>query len=121
MFEGCNCSSRVMFLFSLRPRWINSESHLTLGLARWGPDREQRAVEGLPVPLSWLGRRGLTGYLLQHLHLSPLRPHRRPLSESLGKFVERHRSAVNALFTTANRHLEITPLQIAMWIKLLGD
>lgn len=40
MFEGCNCSSRVMFLFSLWPRWINSRSHLTSGLACQSPERE---------------------------------------------------------------------------------
>lgn len=99
---------------------------LNIGLGLAGAQTgEQRAVEGLPVPLSWLAGGGgsspLTGYLLLHLHLSPLGPRHRPLSESLGKFVERHRSAVNALFTMANRHLEITPLQIAMWIKLPGD
>lgn len=46
MFESCNCSSRVMFLFSPRPRWTNSRSHLTsrLGLPEPRGRIRQRTV-----------------------------------------------------------------------------
>lgn len=61
MFEGCNCSSRVMFLFSLWPLWINSRSHLTLGLACQSPERKNKwhAVKGdtfVPPPPQKAGR-----------------------------------------------------------------
>lgn len=84
MLEGCNCSSGVMFLFSLRPRCINSKSRLTLGLA---PEESSERPEGPTRP----SPERIPAALLQHRtcvrHICIVSG-----SEPHGKFVERHRT-----------------------------